>query len=116
MSRTPIRTVEELDALDNDEIAEGYMDASDISVEPGDNRSLSYWHGWRNGRVDNGFEQPDEAMAALVRDVMRNGGPLRLSGQTGPDMRREARLARDAADREATLRKWRLARQGWAAP
>ena len=45
----------------------------------GNNRSRSYWHGWRNGRVDGGHDKGDQAMQALARAVvgrerMRNGG------------------------------------------
>lgn len=37
----------------NDEMVEGYMDGFDLSnPEPSDNRSLSYRHGFANGRDD----------------------------------------------------------------
>lgn len=68
--RVPIRTVAELDALDSTEIMEGYFDGFDGELEPGDNRSLSYWHGWRNGAVDGGHREKDDAQALLAREVV----------------------------------------------
>ncbi len=81
--REPVRTVAELDSLDDAEIAEGYHDGRAGEPEPGGNRSKSYWHGWRNGRVDGGRAEPDAAMRELVRDVLANGGVLRRKGQRG---------------------------------
>lgn len=66
----PVRTIGDLATLDSDEIAEGYLDGLDGSPEPGNNRSRSYWHGWRNGVVDGHFvSHPDSAQRELVRAI-----------------------------------------------
>lgn len=49
---------------------EGYRDGLAGDVEPGDNRSLSYWHGWRNGAVDGGHREKDEAQAILAKAMV----------------------------------------------
>ena len=61
LSRKPVATVEELSALNTDEIVEGYFDGFDNEPAPGDNRSKSYWHGYRNGQVDGGHVDEGEA-------------------------------------------------------
>ncbi len=83
----PVRSVADLDTLDDAEIVGGYHDGRAGEPKPGGNRSRAYWHGWRVGRVDGGHAQPDADAMALVRDVLRNGGILRAKGQAGPDMR-----------------------------
>ena len=70
-ARTPITKAADLDTLDDAELLEGYFDGFDGEPEPGDNRSLSYWHGWRNGSVDGKHRKPDAAQGALIRDVTR---------------------------------------------
>ncbi|OYX86410.1 MAG: hypothetical protein B7Y84_14125 [Azorhizobium sp. 32-67-21] len=65
--RTPVCTLEELGRLDEAEISEGYRDGNDGLPEPGGNRSESYWHGWRNGAVDGGYREKDEAQAEVAR-------------------------------------------------
>lgn len=73
MAYAPVRTVEGLETLDEKEIVEGYLDAAKDDPEPGPNRSRSYWHGWRNGMVDNGFRKGDTAMAELAHEVVVTG-------------------------------------------
>lgn len=71
-ARIPVSTLAELDTLDDDEIVEGYRDGRAGEPEPGDNRSKSYWHGWRNGARDGGYTDPDgdAAMAKLVHEYL----------------------------------------------
>ena len=71
--RIPIRRAKDLDALDDAELLEGYLDGHDGEPEPGNNRSFSYWHGWRNGAVDGGHREKDDAQAELARDVIATG-------------------------------------------
>ena len=73
MTRAPITTPEDLRQLDEAEVLEGYLDGHAGEPEPGDNRSLAYWHGWRNGRVDGGHQEKDAAQAALARAVAPGG-------------------------------------------
>jgi hypothetical protein len=70
IGRTPIDTAAELATLDYSEIVEGYRDGFNGESEPGDNRSLSYWHGWRNGHGDKAGTA-DAAQHALAHDMRR---------------------------------------------
>jgi hypothetical protein len=72
LHRIPIRTAKQLDDLDEKEVVEGYCDGLNGEREPGNNRSFSYWHGWRNGRTDRGGK-PDDAQVELAHDVVRSG-------------------------------------------
>lgn len=77
-SRAPIRTAQELAEVmiqpgADEDVREGYHDGLAGDPEPGGNRSRAYWHGWRNGRVDGGHAQRDEAQAQLARDVLTHG-------------------------------------------
>ncbi len=78
MDRTPVTTAADLLALDTSEVLEGYCDGFKGEPEPGNNRSLSYWHGWRNGAVDGGHREPDAAQAELAGNVAPHGKLLDL--------------------------------------
>lgn len=65
----PVTTLADLDALDGAEIVEGYRAGFAGEPEPGNNRSRSYWHGWRNGSVDGRHREKDAAQAELARVV-----------------------------------------------
>jgi hypothetical protein len=64
----PVRTVADFRQLDEGDILEGYLDGFHGSPEPGSDRSRAYWHGWRNGRTDAGFAEPDSAQQALAQE------------------------------------------------
>jgi hypothetical protein len=66
MSARSVATLDELLALDEAELLEGYWDGFKGEPEPGDNRSLAYWHGWRNGASDKGFRKPDAEQLKLA--------------------------------------------------
>ena len=68
----PVETVADLETLDQDEIIQGYWDGLDNEPEPGNNRSRSYWHGWRNGMVDGGHREKDDSQAILAHNVVRS--------------------------------------------
>lgn len=70
----PVTTIADLDQLDSDEMYEGYRDGRAGEPEPGGNRSRAYWHGWRNGAVDGGHREKDEAQAVLAAAVFRQMG------------------------------------------
>lgn len=78
--RLAISTLAELDMLDPDEILSGYRDGRAGEPEPGDNHSLSYWHGWRNG-VGDRTGVIDEAQRKLAHAVAP-GGKLRFDTKT----------------------------------
>ena len=68
-NRIPVSRLDELASLDDGEILEGYSDG--FKGEPcGDNRSRSYWHGWRNGMVDSGRAKTDAAAMELVHEYV----------------------------------------------
>ena len=69
--RTPVISLEELNSLNREEVFEGYQDGHAGEAEPGGNRSKSYWHGWRNGRVDGGHDEKDGAQALLARQYLQ---------------------------------------------
>lgn len=71
MDREPITKTADLAPLDDAEVIEGYHDGFAGDAEPGGNRSLSYWHGWRNGAVDGGHRTKDAAQAALAHDYLK---------------------------------------------
>lgn len=70
----PITTVEELILLDHEDMMQGYFAGLDGWPEPGNNRTRSFWHGWRNGAVDGGHRQPDAANHALARAIVKLPG------------------------------------------
>lgn len=68
-----VRTIEDFRTLDEAEILIGYMDGmAGLSTVHGMTRS--YWHGWRNGVVDAGLVEPDEAQLELEADFATLGG------------------------------------------
>ena len=62
----PVRTVEDFRTLDDGEVLDGYLSGFDGEAEPGNTRSRSYWHGWRNGMVDSARCLADLAYLALA--------------------------------------------------
>lgn len=62
----PVTTLADLDSLCDDEVNEGYRDGRAGEPEPGNNRSRSYWHGWRNGNGDK-TGVVDQAQRELAR-------------------------------------------------
>jgi hypothetical protein len=68
--RDPITDPAELDGLDDADLLEGYRDGRAGEPEPGDNRSISYWHGWRNGAADGGHRPIDAAQRELARAMV----------------------------------------------
>mgnify|MGYP000943655090 CR=1 FL=1 len=80
--RSPITKAQDLDTLDDAEVLEGYHDGRAGEPEPGDNRSLSYWHGWRNGLIDGRHAEPDNASMALAKDVVDSGWLRNLANPT----------------------------------
>ena len=67
---SPVVDLADLDALDETEMVEGYMDGFTGEPEPMGNRSRSYWHGWRNGAVDGHHRKLDAAMEILASKVV----------------------------------------------
>jgi hypothetical protein len=66
----PVRTKADLDNLDDDEMVSGYMSGYRGENEPGNDKSRSFWHGWRNGRVDGRHDRLDPAQMQLARAIV----------------------------------------------
>jgi hypothetical protein len=66
----PVRTKAELDLLNEADMLAGYQSGYNGDAEPGSDRSRSFWHGWRNGRVDGKHDQIDCHQVALAREVV----------------------------------------------
>lgn len=66
----PVETVSDLNALEEDEILQGYRDGLACADEPGSDKSRGYWHGWRNAQTDKGRANPDVHQQRLVRDML----------------------------------------------
>lgn len=67
---TPITTLEQLNQLNEMEVIEGYWEGKNKEPEPGGNRGLSCWHGWRNGMMDGKHMPIDEAARKLVKAIV----------------------------------------------
>jgi hypothetical protein len=63
---TPIKSLSDLDAQNDDDIYAGYRAGRAGMPEPGSDKSRAYWHGWRNGMADSGRMPIDESMRALA--------------------------------------------------
>ncbi|AZO79614.1 MULTISPECIES: hypothetical protein [unclassified Bosea (in: a-proteobacteria)] len=76
-NREPVTSLMDLALLDDDEMAEGYQDGAG-GLPCGDNRSRSYWHGWRNGARDRGHRDRAGDMwdALLAGNVTPEGRGL----------------------------------------
>jgi hypothetical protein len=73
MNFDPVRTLAELDTLDDDEILAGYREWHPGDPEPGPNRSKAYWHGWRNAAIDRREIDGDAASAQLAHEYVAMG-------------------------------------------
>lgn len=66
-----VRTLEQLNALNDDEIVEGYMFGfGDQSRPIPDSATPSFLHGYNNALVDRGHMRPTAAMQELARHVV----------------------------------------------
>lgn len=70
MNFAPVSTLADLDALDHDQVVEGYRSAERGDPEPGPNRGRAYWHGWRCRMMDLGGMPIDQAAMDLARAVV----------------------------------------------
>lgn len=73
IARIPPTKASQLDELDSRECMEGYWDGKAGEPEPGDNRSYSFWVGWRNGAMDGRHLRPDIASQNLAKDAIESG-------------------------------------------
>jgi len=69
MNFVPVRTVADLETLDQDEMVRGYIECKRGDPEPGANRGRAYWHGWRNRMMDYGELKIDDASRSLAAEL-----------------------------------------------
>ena len=56
ITQLPTQAYAEAVLLDSNEMFNGYWDAHEGDPKPGDNRSYSYLHGWRNGAANRAHD------------------------------------------------------------
>lgn len=72
-----VQTVSDFVTLDDADMLEGYLDGFHATGVPDSSRSRSYWHGWRNGRIESRRVPIDVAHLRLARtfDARQDGAP-----------------------------------------
>lgn len=65
----PLTDAHVVDALDADEVREGYQDGRANEPRPGPNRSPAYRHGWWAGTYDGHHRDPHPADFELIRNM-----------------------------------------------
>ena len=63
-------SLEEADALNSEEVREGYFDGRKGEPKPGPNRSPAYHHGWWAGSRDAGLVPPQPWLKELARQYV----------------------------------------------
>lgn len=71
VSRIPVTTKAESETLDIEDVIIGYW-AGRRNLPCSGSWSRSFWHGWRNGRVDGGHAASDGYQQQLAHDVVVN--------------------------------------------
>lgn len=66
----PVRTMADLETLDDAEMVEGYSSTQRGDPEPGENRGRAFWHGWRNRMMDYGELPHDDASRQLAHEYV----------------------------------------------
>lgn len=79
-NREPVISVMDLARLDDTEVEEGYR-AGAAGEVCGDNRSRSYWHGWRVGSLDRGHRGKDIWDGMLAGNAAPGGDINSLPGR-----------------------------------
>lgn len=73
MNFEQVKTLDDLDSLDIEQMIEGHMSAERGDPEPGPNRGRSFWHGWRTRMMDLKELPVDEAHRQLVKAYVARG-------------------------------------------
>lgn len=96
-NREPVISLIDLARLDDAEIEEGYRDGAE-GLPCGDNRSRSYWHGWRNGARDGGHRAKDgDLWDSLFVRTVAPGGNISTLRQRVEECRAVLRAAEEMA-------------------
>ena len=66
MKFAPVRTLVDLDSLNEADMTEGYRTAQRVDPEPVENLGRAFWHGWRCRMMDYGELKIDADHYTLV--------------------------------------------------
>jgi hypothetical protein len=80
---SPITTAEDLQALDEAEIIEGYNAGYKNQPAPGPEMSRAYHHGWHNGMVDGKHATITHEQQMLARDLIKHSATGLASSKRG---------------------------------
>lgn len=70
-----VKSLAQVEQMDDLDLVDGYRSGLAAEDEPGDNRSDSFWHGWRNGASDRGLREIDDDQRNIAREfVARSNG------------------------------------------
>lgn len=96
-NREPVISVADLARLNYAEIEEGYRDGAE-GTPCGDNRSRSYWHGWRQGARDAGHRpRGGDMWDSLLVSTVAPGGDITTLRQRVEECRAALRKAGELA-------------------
>jgi len=65
----PPVSIEDVDAMNEHELLEGYISGLNGGIKPTDSRAK--WTGWRNGMVDSGRAEIDSSQRRVARQYVR---------------------------------------------
>lgn len=65
----PPVSLKDVDAMNENELIEGYLSGLKGEIEPTDSRAK--WTGWRNGMVDSGRAEIDSSQRRVARQYVR---------------------------------------------
>ncbi len=66
-----VASIADFRTLDEAEVLLGYLEGFDGLPCPGNGRSRSFVHGWRNGMADAGYAETDHAQMVLAEEFSR---------------------------------------------
>ena len=76
---TSAATIADFRTLNEAEVLSGYLVGFEGQPVPASDSSRSFYHGWRNGRVDAGYCCADFAQIALVEEFRALRSPMSLA-------------------------------------
>jgi len=64
----PPKQLRDIEAMNEDDLLEGYRLGINNEIEPKDNRAK--WHGWRNGMCDSGRYVIDDGQRRIAKEYV----------------------------------------------
>lgn len=68
-----IDPIEEISQINDDECLAGYRAGLGFTAVDYTQKSASYWHGYRNGQADRGYEPPSPQSQKFARQIVAEG-------------------------------------------